>query len=49
MPLNAIIGFAEVMIGERFGTVGNERYLEYMKDIRIPASACWRSSTILPS
>ncbi len=34
MPLNAIIGFAEVMIGERFGTLGNERYVEYMKDIR---------------
>jgi PAS domain S-box-containing protein len=34
VPLNAIIGFAEVMIGERFGTVGNERYVEYMKDIR---------------
>ncbi|MDI4238520.1 PAS domain S-box protein [Bradyrhizobium sp. Arg237L] len=33
-PLNAIIGFAEVMIGERFGSLGNERYLEYMKDIR---------------
>ena len=25
-PLNAIIGFAEVMIGERFGALGNERY-----------------------
>ena len=33
-PLNGIIGFAEVMIGERFGTLGNERYVEYMKDIR---------------
>ena len=33
-PLNAIIGFAEVMIGERFGKLGNERYVEYMKDIR---------------
>ena len=33
-PLNAIIGFAEVMIGERFGSLGNARYLEYMKDIR---------------
>jgi PAS domain S-box-containing protein len=33
-PLNAIIGFAEVMIGERFGALGNERYIEYMKDIR---------------
>jgi PAS domain S-box-containing protein len=34
IPLNAIIGFAEVMIGERFGALGNERYIEYMKDIR---------------
>jgi PAS domain S-box-containing protein len=33
-PLNAIIGFAEVMIGEKFGALGNERYIEYMKDIR---------------
>jgi PAS domain S-box-containing protein len=33
-PLNAIIGFAEVMISERFGTLGNERYVEYMKDVR---------------
>jgi PAS domain S-box-containing protein len=33
-PLNAIIGFAEVMVDERFGALGNERYVEYMKDIR---------------
>ncbi|HEY0236104.1 MAG TPA: PAS domain-containing protein [Afipia sp.] len=33
-PLNAIIGFAEVMIEERFGALGNERYVDYMKDIR---------------
>ena len=33
-PLNAILGFAEVMIAERFGTLGNERYVEYLKDIR---------------
>jgi signal transduction histidine kinase len=33
-PLNAIIGFAEVMIAERFGALGNERYVEYLKDIR---------------
>ncbi|RTL51782.1 MAG: PAS domain-containing protein [Bradyrhizobiaceae bacterium] len=33
-PLNAIIGFAEVMMEERFGALGNERYVEYMKDIR---------------
>jgi PAS domain S-box-containing protein len=34
MPLNAIIGFADVMIAERFGPLGNERYADYMKDIR---------------
>ena len=33
-PLNAIIGFSEVMISERFGALGNERYIEYMKDVR---------------
>src|SRR6202000_1283422 len=33
-PLNTIIGFADVMIGERFGALGNERYVDYMKDIR---------------
>ena len=31
MPSSAL---PEVMIGERFGTLGNERYIEYMKDIR---------------
>jgi PAS domain S-box-containing protein len=33
-PLNAIIGFADVMIEERFGALGNDRYAAYMKDIR---------------
>jgi signal transduction histidine kinase len=33
-PLNAIVGFAELMIGERFGTLGDGRYAEYLKDIR---------------
>jgi PAS domain S-box-containing protein len=33
-PLNAIIGFAEVMLDQRFGPLGSERYSEYMKDIR---------------
>jgi PAS domain S-box-containing protein len=32
-PLNAIIGFAEVMMEERFGPIGNARYKEYLKDI----------------
>ncbi|HET7370142.1 MAG TPA: histidine kinase dimerization/phospho-acceptor domain-containing protein, partial [Gammaproteobacteria bacterium] len=33
-PLNAIIGSAEVMIEQRFGTLGDERYIEYLKDFR---------------
>jgi PAS domain S-box-containing protein len=33
-PLNSIIGFSEVMIEERFGPIGNERYREYLGDIR---------------
>jgi PAS domain S-box-containing protein len=32
-PLNAIIGISEVMMEERFGPIGNERYREYLKDI----------------
>jgi PAS domain S-box-containing protein len=32
-PLNAIIGFSEVMMDERFGSIGNERYKQYLKDI----------------
>jgi len=32
-PLNAIIGFSEVMMGEQFGPVGGERYREYLRDI----------------
>jgi PAS domain S-box-containing protein len=33
-PLSAIIGFADIMIDERFGAIGNERYASYLKDIR---------------
>jgi PAS domain S-box-containing protein len=33
-PLNTIIGFANIMIEARFGALGNERYVEYLKDIR---------------
>ena len=32
-PLNAIIGFSEVMMDERFGSIGSERYRQYLKDI----------------
>src|SRR5579871_360734 len=34
IPLNAIIGFAEAMIEQRFGPLGADRYLDYMRDIR---------------
>jgi PAS domain S-box-containing protein len=37
-PLNAIIGFSEVMMNERFGPVGNERYQQYLKDIHSSGS-----------
>ena len=32
-PLNAIIGFAEVIMDERLGSIGNERYRDYLRDI----------------
>ncbi len=32
-PVNAITGFAEVIMAERFGPIGNERYRDYLKDI----------------
>ncbi len=32
-PLNAIIGFAEILSNELFGAIGNDRYLDYAKDI----------------
>ncbi len=32
-PLNSIIGFAEVIMAERFGSIGNERYREYLRDM----------------
>ena len=34
-PLNAIIGFSEVMMGERFGPIGNDRYRDYLRDIHV--------------
>ena len=32
-PLNAIIGFSEMMTEERFGPIGNDRYRGYISDI----------------
>ena len=32
-PLNAVIGFSDVMMGEMFGPLDNEKYSAYVKDI----------------
>ncbi len=32
-PLNAIIGFSDMIHSQQFGSVGNPRYLDYVKDI----------------
>jgi signal transduction histidine kinase len=32
-PLNAVIGFTEIIAQELFGPIGNEKYLEYIKDV----------------
>lgn len=32
-PLNAILGFAEVMLEEKFGPLGSERYRDYLREI----------------
>ncbi|MGH6761882.1 MAG: PAS domain S-box protein [Phyllobacterium sp.] len=32
-PLNAIIGFSELMSDEKFGPIGNDRYKDYLRDI----------------
>jgi len=36
-PLNAIIGFSEMMENEVFGSLGNEKYNEYISDVHISA------------
>jgi PAS domain S-box-containing protein len=36
-PLHAILGFAEVMMEERFGPIGNDRYKDYVRDIHASA------------
>ncbi|HUK06699.1 MAG TPA: PAS-domain containing protein [Stellaceae bacterium] len=33
-PLNAIIGFSDVLVGQLFGTLGDARYADYARDIR---------------
>lgn len=36
-PLGAVLGFADLMLEERFGPVGNDRYRGYLRDIRAAA------------
>jgi signal transduction histidine kinase len=33
-PLNAVIGFADVLVSERYGPLGSDRYRTYARDIR---------------
>ncbi|MBT5811047.1 MAG: PAS domain S-box protein [Rhodospirillaceae bacterium] len=33
-PLNAIIGFSEMLVGQYFGEIGSQKYLEYAGDIK---------------
>jgi signal transduction histidine kinase len=37
-PLTAVTGFAEAIMSERFGPIGNERYREYIKDLHAAAA-----------
>jgi PAS domain S-box-containing protein len=34
-PLNSILGFCDIMLAERFGAIGNERYRSYVDHIRL--------------
>jgi len=36
-PLNAIIGFSDILSNQRFGLIGNEKYVEYAGDIHASA------------
>ncbi len=33
-PINSILGFCDIMLAERFGPVGTDRYREYLRDVR---------------
>ena len=37
-PMNAIMGFSEVMMNQMFGPLGKARYVEYAKDIHLSAN-----------
>ncbi|MFL9828526.1 ATP-binding protein [Rhodoplanes sp. SY1] len=36
-PLTAVMGFADLMLEERYGPIGNERYRGYLRDVRTAA------------
>ncbi|MFD2182311.1 ATP-binding protein [Rhodoplanes azumiensis] len=36
-PLTAVMGFTDLMLEERYGPVGNERYRGYLRDVRAAA------------
>jgi signal transduction histidine kinase len=33
-PINSILGFCDIMLAERFGPIGTDRYREYLRDVR---------------
>jgi signal transduction histidine kinase len=33
-PINSILGFCDIMMAERFGPIGSDRYREYLRDVR---------------
>ena len=33
-PLNSILGFCDIMLEERYGPIGNDRYRDYVGDVR---------------
>jgi PAS domain S-box-containing protein len=33
-PLNSILGFCDIMLEERYGPIGNDRYRDYVADVR---------------
>jgi signal transduction histidine kinase len=37
-PINSILGFCDIMLAERFGPIGAERYREYLRDVRASGS-----------
>jgi signal transduction histidine kinase len=43
-PLNAVVGFSELMVLELFGPLGDERYQDYVHHIRDSATELLKSA-----